>query len=66
MLRYTIRASLAAFFEALSSRQPFSPNFDDAVENASCLEAAVRSIREDKFIEVSATGSLRHVRQQQA
>ncbi len=66
MLRYTIRASLAAFFEALSSRQPFSPNFDDAVENASCLEAAVRSIREDKFIEVSAAGSLRHVRQQQA
>ena len=66
MLRYTIRASLAAFFEALSSRRPFSPGFDDAVENASCLEAALRSICEDKFIEVSSTRSPRHVRQQQA
>ena len=57
MLRYTIAASLAAFFEALSMRQPFSPNFDDAVWNARCLEAAVRSIREHKFIDVSATGA---------
>ena len=68
MLRYTIAASLAAFFEALSMRQPFSPNFDDAVWNARCLEAAVRSIRENKFIEVSAPGSARNinVRHQQA
>lgn len=68
MLRYTIAASLAAFFEALSMRRPFSPNFDDAVWNASCLEAAIRSIRENKFIEVSAPQSARNVnvRHQQA
>jgi myo-inositol 2-dehydrogenase/D-chiro-inositol 1-dehydrogenase len=68
MLRYTIAASLAAFFEALSMRQAFSPNFDDAVWNARCLEAAVRSIRENEFIEVSAPGSARNVnvRHQQA
>jgi len=68
MLRYTIAASLAAFFEALSKRQPFSPNFDDAVWNATRLEAAVRSIRENRFIEVSALASARnvYVRHQQA
>jgi len=68
MLRYTIAASLAAFFEALSTRQPLSPNFDDAVWNANCLEAAVRSIHENKFIEVSALASARNVnvRHQQA
>jgi len=68
MLRYTIAASLAAFFEALSKRQPFSPNFDDAIWNATCLEAAVRSIRENRFIEVSALASARNVnvRHQQA
>jgi predicted dehydrogenase len=68
MLRYTIAASLAAFFDALSMRQPFSPNFDDAVWNATCLEAAVRSIHENKFIEVSARDSAgnTNVRQQQA
>ncbi len=61
MLRYTIRASLAGFFDGLSNGQPFSPNFDDAIENASCLEAAVRSISEDKFIEVTPTASSKHV-----
>jgi myo-inositol 2-dehydrogenase/D-chiro-inositol 1-dehydrogenase len=68
MLRYTIAASLAAFFEALSMRQPFSPSFDDAIWNATCLEAAVRSIRENRFIEVSALASARNVnvRHQQA
>ncbi len=68
MLRYTIAASLAEFFEALSMPRPFSPNFDDAVWNATCLEAAVRSIRENKFIEVSARASARNVnaRHQQA
>ncbi len=66
VLRYTIRASLAAFFDALSGRQPFSPGFDDAIANANCLEAAVRSIREDKFVEVSAPGNSKYVRQQPA
>jgi len=68
MLRYTIAASLAAFFEALSMRRPFSPSFDDAVWNATCLEAAIRSIRENRFIEVSAPASARNVnvRNQQA
>jgi hypothetical protein len=55
MLRYTIRASLAAFIEAFSLSHPFSPNFDDAIENARCLEAAVRSIAEHKFVEVQRT-----------
>src|SRR4029077_2953475 len=58
MLRYTIAASLAAFFDAMSNGKPFSPNFGDAVWNTRCLEAAVRSIREHKFIDVSATGAL--------
>ena len=68
MLRYTIAASLAAFFDALSNCKPFSPNFDDAVWNSRCLEAAVRSIHENKSIEVSAPASARNVnvRQQQA
>lgn len=66
MLRYTIAAALAEFFDALLSQRSFSPNLDDAIWNASCLEAAVRSIRENKFIEVSAPGSAPHVRQQQA
>jgi predicted dehydrogenase len=71
MLRYTIAASLAAFFEALSNGKPFSPKFDDAVWNARCLEAAVRSIRERKLIDVSATaspgvGTISNARQQQA
>lgn len=66
MLRYTIAASLAAFFEALLSQQPFSPGFDDAIWNASCLEAAVRSIREKKFIEVSAPLTAAHFRKQHA
>jgi predicted dehydrogenase len=55
MLRYTIRASLAAFVEALSEHRPFSPDFEDAVENALCLEAAVRSVEEERFIEVTRT-----------
>jgi myo-inositol 2-dehydrogenase/D-chiro-inositol 1-dehydrogenase len=66
MLRYTITASLAAFFEALLSGQPFSPGFDDAIWNASCLEAAVRSIREKKFIEVSGPQTAAHFRKQHA
>jgi hypothetical protein len=66
MLRYTIAASLAEFFEALLSGQPFSPNFDDAIWNASCLEAAVRSIRQKKFIEVSAPLTAAHFRKQHA
>ena len=66
MLRYTITAALTEFFEALLTKQPFSPNFDDAIWNASCLEAAVRSIREKRFVDVSAPGSATSVRQQHA
>jgi predicted dehydrogenase len=66
MLRYTIADSLAAFFEALLGQQPFSPGFDDAIWNASCLEAAVRSIREKKFIEVKAPLTAAHFREQHA
>lgn len=66
MLRYTIRSSLAAFFDALSRGQPFAPGFADAIENANCLEAATRSIREDKFIAVNAAGSPGHAPQPQA
>jgi hypothetical protein len=54
MLRYTIRASLAEFLDGLSRGRKFSPNFDHAIENALCLEAATRSIAEGKFIEVAA------------
>jgi predicted dehydrogenase len=56
MLRYTIRSSLAEFFGALAARRAFSPNFDDAVENIACLEAATVSISENKIIDVAATG----------
>ncbi len=52
MLRYTIRAALAEFVNALCCRSPFSPNFEDAVENALCLEAAVRSVERGTLVEV--------------
>ncbi len=43
MLRYTIRAALAEFIDALTLGRPFSPGFDDAAHNSACLEAAMRS-----------------------
>jgi myo-inositol 2-dehydrogenase/D-chiro-inositol 1-dehydrogenase len=61
MLRYTVRASLAEFLRALSRGQRFSPNLDDAIENATCLEAAMRSAREAKSIEVRRKESVTHV-----
>ena len=61
MLRYTVRASLAEFLRALSLGQPFSPNFDDAIENAICLEAAMGSAREVNVSEVRRMESMTHV-----
>lgn len=66
MLRYTVHASFAEFFDALYSRRPFSPNFEDAIENAVCLEAAMRSVTEGRFVEVNATESTGDVCQEQA
>jgi predicted dehydrogenase len=66
MLHYTVRSSIAEFLCALSRGQPFSPNLDDAIENAICLEAAVRSAREIKFIEVKRTDSIAHACHEEA
>ncbi len=43
MLRYSIHASLGAFFGALRIRGAFSPGFDDAANNVIWLEAASKS-----------------------
>ena len=61
MLRYTIQASLAEFFDALCAGRAFSPDFATAAENTRCLEAAARSLEEKTPIEVSTTGSIVHV-----
>lgn len=61
MLRYTVRASLAEFLRALSLGQPFSPSFDDAIENAICLEAAMGSARVVNVSEVRRMESMTHV-----
>ncbi len=44
MTRYTIRAALDSFVRALVSGDPFSPGFDEAVENVRWIEAAARSL----------------------
>ena len=43
MTRFTIRTALESFLRALASGEPFSPGFDDAVENVRWIDAASRS-----------------------
>jgi predicted dehydrogenase len=57
MLRYSIRASLAEFVEAVSNQRPPAPNFDDAFENALCLEAAAQSMSKRSVVEVERSRS---------
>jgi myo-inositol 2-dehydrogenase/D-chiro-inositol 1-dehydrogenase len=54
MLRYTIRAALGEFIDALSSGREFSPGFDDAARNCAALDAAMKSAAEHKPIEVKS------------
>ncbi len=44
MTRFTIRTALDSFLRALASGAPFSPGFDDAVENVRWIDAAARSV----------------------
>lgn len=66
MLRYTIRASLAEFIDALTSGRPFSLGFDDAAHNSACLEAALKSVRNRTRVNVEPNGSVARVFQAQA
>jgi predicted dehydrogenase len=51
-LDYTVRCALAEFFAALSACRPFSPDFADAENNLACLEAALLSITEKRFVDI--------------
>jgi predicted dehydrogenase len=51
-LEYTVRCALAEFFAALSAQRRFSPDFADAEDNVACLQAASRSILEQRCIEI--------------
>lgn len=66
MLRYTIRASLAEFIDALTTGRPFAPGFDDAAHNSVCLEAAVRSAAQRNPVSLSTIGSSVRVFEAQA
>jgi predicted dehydrogenase len=48
MSRFSIASALAAFFRALAAGEPFSPGFEEAVGNVRWLEAAARSLAEQK------------------
>lgn len=63
MLRYTIRASLAEFIDALSAGRPFSPGFDDAAHSSACLDAAAESATACKPVFVETIGSRARVHQ---
>ncbi|HYL57437.1 MAG TPA: Gfo/Idh/MocA family oxidoreductase [Candidatus Acidoferrales bacterium] len=63
MLRYTIRASLAEFVDAVAAGRPFSPGFDDAAHNCACLEAAQRSVAERRPIEIKPPANHADVRE---
>ncbi|MGH7922973.1 MAG: Gfo/Idh/MocA family protein [Candidatus Binatus sp.] len=65
MLRYTIRASLAEFIDALSAGRGFSPGFDAAARNSVCLDAALKSAAKHRTVEVKSIES-EHVHQAQA
>ena len=54
MLRYTIHASLAEFFSAVSAGRQFSPSYADAMENTRCLDAAMTSISNKQPVELNA------------
>ena len=56
MLRYTIRASIEAFVNALRANTPFSSGFEDAERNALWLEGASQSHSEKKPITVTYSG----------
>jgi myo-inositol 2-dehydrogenase/D-chiro-inositol 1-dehydrogenase len=66
MLRYTIRASLAEFIDALTIGRPFSPGFDDAAHNSACLEAAIRSAADCKQVFLETIGGRAGVLEAQA
>ena len=66
MLRYTIRASLAEFIDALINGRPFSPGFEDAAHNSACLEATLKSVRNRTRVNVEANGSVADVLRRQA
>jgi predicted dehydrogenase len=66
MLRYTIRASLAEFIDALTNGRPFSPGFEDAAHNSACLEATLKSVRNRTRVNVEANGSVADVLRRQA
>jgi hypothetical protein len=48
MSRFTIEHSIAAFLDAVRSQGLYKVGFDDAVFNATALEAAMRSIQSGK------------------
>lgn len=66
MLRYTIRASLAEFIDAVCAGRPFSPGFDDAAHNSACLDAAQRSAAEHRPVEIKPNENHADVREAQA
>jgi predicted dehydrogenase len=57
MMRYSVASVLAAFTQSLRHGLPFSPGFDDAVANASWLDAAALAIELGGPRAPSAAGS---------
>jgi predicted dehydrogenase len=48
MARFSIRSALDFFVRALRHGEPFAPGFEDAVRNVRWLEAAARSVAEER------------------
>jgi predicted dehydrogenase len=57
LLRYSIQAALAAFVNSLNAGVPFSPGFDEAVQNARLLEAARQAMVSRKTIDLQTKHS---------
>ena len=57
MLRFSVRASLGHFFDALRSGDRFVPGFEDALRVARCTAAAEQSIAQGKRVALDGTGA---------
>jgi predicted dehydrogenase len=59
-LEYTLRSALGEFFAALAAHRRFSPGFADAENNIVCLNAALLSLAEKRFVEIALPSKAAH------